>query len=97
MQINQYTAYSIVSSTENKNNEEIEKVFFLIKNFSEVRTISEAKKILQSLYQIKDPVQQFPLGANSFLDIKENAKKYSVKISYKDNDEKECIIYSYTK
>ena len=97
MQVNQYTAYSVISSTENKNSAELEKVLLLIETLSEIKTIEKAKDFLREKYQIKDAVQEFPLGANSFLNIKENTQKYSIRISYTNNDEKECKIYSYKK
>ena len=97
MQINQYTAYSIISLTENKNNAELKNILLLLDSFTKINSIEQAKVFLKEKYQIKDPIQKFPLGANGFLDIKENSKKYSIKISYTNNDEKQCIIYSYKK
>jgi len=97
MQIDQYKIYSLISSTENKNTAEIEKILSLVEDLKKISSIEEVKGILKTKYKIKDSIRQFALGANSFLDIKENSKKYSVRISYTHNKEKECVIYNYKK
>ena len=97
MQFNQYTAYSLVSTTENKNNSEKQKVFSCIDTLSKIKTITEAKEFLKQNYQIKNPVKNFSLGANSFLEVVENPNKFTLRISYTENDEKECVIFSYKK
>lgn len=97
MQINQYTTYSILSFNENKNCIEQEEIFSLIENFAKFKTREQAKAFLRKTYQIKDSLQQFELGTNCYLDIVENPKKYSVRIFYTKNDEKECVIYNYKK
>ena len=54
-------------------------------------------EFLKQNYQINDPIKQFPLGANSFLDVIETTKKYTLRISYTDNNENECVIFNYKK
>ncbi len=97
MQIDQYRIYSLLSSTENKSTADIEKILLLVEDFSKICSIEQAKEFLKTRYNIKNSIQQFALGANSFLTIKENSKKYSVRISYIHNKEKECVIYNYKK
>jgi len=97
MQFNKYSIYSLISQTENKNSGEIQNVFSLIDIISKIKSISKAKKFLKQKYQIKDPIKRFPIGANSFLEVIETTKKYTLRISYKDNDENECVIFNYKK
>lgn len=97
MQLNQYSTYSLISQTENKNSGGIQKVFSLIDAISKIKSINKAKEFLKQNYQIKDPIKQFPLGANCFLEVAETTKKYTLRISYTDNNENECIIFSYKK
>lgn len=97
MQINQYTIYSLISTTESINNEEFEKVLTLVEDLSKINTIEKAKEILNRDYQIDSSVVEFSLGANSFLNIKETENKYSVRISYRNNNENKNVIYCYKK
>lgn len=97
MQFNKYTAYSLISSDENKNKLEIQKILNLINVLEGIRTISAAKRYIAETYGIKDAIQSFPLCANGFLSVNENKQKYSIRISYPNNDEQECVIYSYNK
>ena len=97
MQFNQYTAYSFISQTENKNSAENKKVLVLIENISKIKTINEAKEFIKQTYKIQDSVKNFSLGGNNFLNVNENSKKYTLQISYKNNDENECVIFNYKK
>ena len=69
MQLNQYSTYSLISQIENKNSSELQKVFSLIDIISKIKNINKAKEFLKQNYQIKDTIKQFPLGANSFLEV----------------------------
>ena len=97
MQLNQYSTYSLISQTENKNSNEMQKIFSLIDIISKIKNINKVKEFLKQNYQIKDPIKQFPLGANSFLEVVETTKKYTLRISYTDNNEHECEIFNYKK
>ena len=87
----------MISQTENKNSGEKQKVFLLIDVISKIKNINKAKEFLKQKYQIKDSIKQFPLGGNSFLEVVETTKKYTLRISYKDNEENECVIFNYKK
>ena len=97
MEINKYASYSIVSSIENKKNSENKYVAELIEKFNSIRNFEDAKNYLKTKFNISDAVLNFSLGGNDFLDIKENPKKYSVRITYINKDEKECVIFNYKK
>ena len=97
MQLNQYSTYSLISQTENKNCNEMQKVFLFIDIISKIKNINKAKEFLKQNYQIKDPIKQFPLGTNSFLEVIETTKKYTLRISYTDNNENKCVIFNYKK
>ena len=87
----------MISSAENKNNEELMTPLTLIGCLAKIFTIEQAKQLLLEMYQIKTPIQNFPLGTNGVLNIKENSEQYSIKITYTSNNEKECVIYNYKK
>jgi hypothetical protein len=97
MQLNQYSTYFLISQNENKKCNENTKILSIINTISEIKTMKEAKEFFKQNYKINDSIQHFSLCANSFLEIKETAKKYTLRISYTNNDEKECIIFSYKK
>lgn len=97
MQINKYAAYSVVSLTENKNQNEIAKILNLIEDLESIKSIKKAKEYLKNTYGIKDSVQNFPISSVGLLHVNENDKKYSIRVIYKDQEESECVIYSYKK
>lgn len=97
MQINKYTAYSIVSSTENKKQNELQKVLELMEALELIKSPQKAKEYLKDAYGIKDAVQNYPISSAGLLYVNENDKKYSIRVLYKDQEESECIIYSFKK
>lgn len=97
MQFNQYTAYSFVSTTEDKNNNDSQKILPILEKFSKIKTLEEAKEYLQEKFQIQNLTHKFALGPTSFINIVETNKKYSVRISYVMDNENQCMIYNYKK
>ena len=97
MQLNHYLTYSLISQTENENCCEMQNIFAFIDTVSKIKTVNKAKEYLKQKFQIKDPIKQFPLGANSFLEVIETTKKYTLRISYTDKNENECVIFNYKK
>lgn len=97
MEIDKYTAYSVISQSENRKINELQKIFILCDYLLTIRTAKQAKEYIMQAYRIKDAVKEFPLGANSFLEVKENSKKYSLRISFKENNEDKCKIFNYIK
>lgn len=91
MDINQFSIYSIVSKT--SEDESLENVLKLIEDFKLIPCKNFAKEYLRKCYKINDPVQNFPLGGNSFMDIEENNSCYTITFKYEHNS----ITYSYKK
>lgn len=97
MQFNPYSAYSIISTNEGKNKDDLQKVLNLIDDMCKIKSIKNAKEYLNEEYNIKDSVEKYPLGSKGYLYVNENKEEYSVKIVYEKDDEKECRIYNYKK
>ena len=97
MQIDSYTTYSLLSSNENKNNADLEKVLLLIEKLENIQTIQQAKDFVKDTFKIENTIQHFSLGGKNFLNIKDNHKKYSIKVFYENDNKKECVIYNYEK
>jgi len=97
LQINQYTAYSMVSATEVLNSIQKDDVIELIEKFNGIKNINDAKKYLKTKFDIVDSVLNFPLGGNNFISVRENNKKYSVNIVVNSKEEPENITFCYRK
>lgn len=97
MKINKYTAYSVVSSTENKNQNELQKVLELMEALEVIKSPQKAKEYLKDTYGIKDAVQNYPISTVGLLYVNENDKKYSIRVAYKSEEESECVVYSFKK
>lgn len=97
MQYNKYSAYSIVSDTEQKNQQDLQKTLNLIETLSFFNNHHDTKEFLKNTYKLNEDIQNFPLSSNGILSIVENKNKYTVKITYKNQNENECVVFSYIK
>ncbi len=91
MNINQFSIYSIISK--NTEDESLEKVLKLVEDFKLIPSQSIAKEYLKKCYNIYDAVQNYPLGANSYMNIEENNTSFKINFIYENNN----ITFSYKK
>lgn len=92
MQFDQYNLYSFMAG-EHDDKEGLQKVLSYVEDFSNIATIEEAKEYLEKMFNIKDLVSNYPLGANSYLAIKSSDKHFAVSFSFLDENK----IFSFTK
>ena len=97
MQYNKYKMYSIISSAENQKLQDFSKVLSLLEHLEQIKIYSKAKEYIKNSYGINDVVRNFQLSSEAHLCINENKERYSIRVIYKNNEESECIIYSYKK
>ena len=93
MQLNNYNFYSRVVQNEVINNDELDKVSNLIRNFDEVWTIDDAKEFLLRNWKISKDITRAPIGGNYFININED--DIGLEVNFEHNKEK--IIYYYNK
>mgnify|MGYP007070191683 CR=1 FL=1 len=91
MDLNKYSIYSVVSSKVNE--ETLNKVLELVNDFKNFENCETAKEYLKNKYSIKDAVQNYPLGANSYLSISDSTNVYIVNVKYENNN----VTFSYQK
>ena len=91
MDINQYSLYTMGANQEEKEN--LARVMNLIEEFKNINTAKDAKDYLKAHFDIKDLVQNYPLGCNSFMSIKETSKICYVSVECNN----ENYIYCYRK
>ena len=92
MQFDQFNLYSMMAG-KNDEQKELKKVLSYVENFKTISTIEEAKEYLQKTFNVKDLISNYPLGADSYLTIKENDKRFSVSFRYADENQ----IFSFIK
>ena len=97
MQLNGYNLYSIANSYVENNPDKNSKTTELIEILSHFTTPIETKEFFKNSYNLMDNVQNFYIETNSYLEINENDKKYSIKINYKLNEQNECVVFCYKK
>ncbi len=97
MQFSKYLLYSKISSAENRACNKIQAILNLIDKFSKIKSFKQAKELLKNTFSIENPVLNFALGCNNTLSINETKDKYSVRIFYTNNEEKECAVYCFRK
>lgn len=97
MQFNKFTLYPQAIMPELQNNSEEIAIKKLLADFENFNTQEDVKEYLRNTYKINDSIKHFYLCGNCSLDITENIQKYSVKIFTGNQDNKECIIYSFLK
>jgi len=97
MEFNNYRVYCKISSSENKMGDDIKNVLELIDKFSKIKTPVEAKKLIKKLYLIEGDISNFSLGGKNYLKVKDTKNSYSVRISYANNFEDECVVYNFKK
>ena len=93
MDINKYSVYSAVSVNGNKSKDSLDKLLKVVDDFEKLKNSNEAKEYLKENLKIKDSVQNYPLGGNSFMSVIENTEFYMVRFEYAD----ECMTFSYNK
>ena len=93
MSFNQYNVYSTILTNTLKDEDELKQILGLIQEFDKISDVNVAKKYLEAIWNIKKPVDNFPICNNLNLSTKENENGF--KINFTHNDE--SIIYYYKK
>lgn len=93
MEINQYGLYSTILSNTIKEEETFKQTLGFIQEFDKIASIDIAKKYLEAMWDIKPPVERYPICSNCLLSIKEDKKGFRINFTYND----ENITYYYKK
>ena len=78
MEINSYNTYSILSSSQEKNNKEIEDILKKAEKMCDLTSVNSAKSFIKDNWNIEGCVKSYFLAPDCFLNIRESNKNYVV-------------------
>ena len=93
MSFNKYSVYSVISVSAGHNAEDIQKILSVTDKLKQIKNISKVKEYIKSAFNIENCVQDYPIGDNAAITIKENEKIYSINLIL-DN---KTLIYTFAK
>jgi len=93
MQINQYSVYSVLSESEEKNMGELEEVLQLIKKLESVSSIDTAKEFLEKTWKVNGAVKRCTIAPSCLLETKDTENMFIVKFACPEQD----LTYYYKK
>ena len=89
----QYFAYSKVSETELKSENELDKIINLNNEIKRLKLLHRIKKYIIDKYNIKDSISNFSVCNGGYLSVSDNEYAYTVNLKFDNKD----ISYSFCK
>ena len=93
MDISKYSAYSIVSDTEDKSKDEIQKILALDEKIKNFKTAAVAKLYVKNRFNIKDSISNYPVCDNGYLSVIDTKDLYILNLRFLNKNN----IYSFAK
>ena len=82
MSFNQYSIYSALSATEEKDENNTKKLIDLSYSLKNISDYNEVKELLESEFNVVDYLSSYRLGCDASLNISEDRTLYSVNLTY---------------
>ena len=89
-ELNKYSMYSQLVAQESKSEDDALKIISIIQDFKQMNTLDKVRKYLAEKMNINDNIQNYPLGANSYLNIIEKAKVCVIRFETEDGNYSFC-------
>ena len=93
MSFNKYSVYSVISVSEGHNADDVQKILSITDKLKQIKNISKAKEYIKSIFNLENCVQDYPIGDNASITIKENKKHYSINLIFNN----QTLIYTFAK
>lgn len=85
MSLNEYQIYSVLSTNESKNNDDMDKILSIIEKFNELQSLTNAKQYLEKELNVKNGYANI---AGCVINLNDNPDLFTVNISFKNENYK---------
>ena len=82
MDISKYSAYSIISETENKSKDDIQKILLLDEKMRNIKTAAVAKHYIKNQFNLKDSISYYSVCDNGYLTVNDTKDLYVINLRF---------------